>query len=218
MKNEHDPIRDIDITKGQSKPKYEPLHPTQNASGIHPLAKTPHELIVHGLKNCPIGDGSQFENIVLSTSLKIFGKLVDGSLVRQQIPIQGGFADIELPFCLERLAEDKYRCWEPWQRDYAIKSMLVEVKNLQEKATHKDANQLKGYVDGHSRGRLAFLVSRTGFTKSALTTLSDYHRNGYLLLPLDNNNLLQLITSDSDNPKRIMQYLRRLSEMLLRIR
>jgi hypothetical protein len=216
MDKEEQPVRDVDTNKARRRPKYEPLRPPPDDTS--PLSQASHDLIVQDLQNCPIGDGPRYENIVLSASLKILGNLIDVPFVRQQVSIQGGFADIELPFCLEILAEDKYRCWEPWQRDYGIKSMLVEVKNLQEKATHEDAAQLKGYVDGHSRGRLAFLVSRKGFTKAALGTLADYHRDGYLLLPLDSDNLLQLITSDPDNPIRVMRYLRRLSTLLLRIK
>jgi hypothetical protein len=216
MKHEEDPIREIDITKGHRKPKFEPLHPSSNGSDVHPLSKTPLDAIIQGLNVCPIGDGPQYEDLVLSASFKIFGNLVDNTLVRQQVPIQGGRADIELPFCVESLADDKYKCWVPWQRDYEIESMLVEVKNLQELATHEDAVQLKGYVDGHSRGNLAFLVSRKGFTSSALKTLGDYQRYGYLLLPLHNYDLLKLMISGSDNPIEVMRFLRRLSTSILR--
>lgn len=215
MKHEEDSIRDIDITKGQRKPKYEPLHPPSNGS-VHPLSKTPLDSIIQGLNNCPIGDGPQYEDLVLSASFKILGNLVDNTLVRQQVPIQGGRADIELPFCIESLADDKYKCWSPWQQQYEIESMLVEVKNLQERASREDAIQLRGYVDGHSHGRLAFLVSRTGFKESAITTINGFRRDGFLFIPLDNSDILELIDLSARDPIKVMRYLRRKETILLR--
>jgi hypothetical protein len=214
MDQEEQPVRDVDTTKGKRRPKYEPLHPPSDDAS--PIIEPSNE-IIHGLQTCPIGDGKQYENLVLSASLNIFGNLVDASLVRQQVPIGGGFADIELPLCVELLAENKYRCWESWQRDYQIKSMLVEVKNIHKMATREDTVQLKGYVDGHSRGRFAFLVSRTGFKMSALVTICAYRRDGYLLMPLDNEDLLELITLSSADPIKVMRYLRRKETILHRI-
>lgn len=216
MNNETDKFdyNHVDIEKFQKKQKYDYIKNMASIKDIKSFIDLPTNLLSALLKKCENGQGSLYEKLVLATFIKSFGEIIDKDLVRQRIPIDGGFADIELPFSLEMLTE--YPHWTVWQRDYQIKSIIVEVKNLNKKASYEDANQLKGYIDGNHKGKCGFLVSKNGFTNEALKTLKSHAHNNYLLLPLKNSDLLELLEINCS--QKVIRYLRRIEECLYRIR
>ncbi len=146
----------------------------------------------------------------------ILGDLVDHELIVRHSYNAGGFTDIELPFCSEMLPAFPH--WEAWYREHHIRIIPVEVKNLQGKAGRKYAVQAKDYMEGKKKGRLAFLVSRNGFTKNALIKLKSFAQDGFLILPLDNDDLIALIRMSIDNSVKVIRYLRRKETMLYRIK
>jgi hypothetical protein len=58
--------------------------------------------------------------------------LIDSTIARQQIPIEGGFCDIEFPICTEVV--NKYPLWDKWCDQYNVTSILVEVKNMKKES------------------------------------------------------------------------------------
>jgi len=216
MNKEFEHIRKIETTKSGKKRRYEPLRPIGKQEKPNKCLEIPTRLIPYFLEICKTGDGLSYQNYVFTALVKILGGIIDHDLARQNISIEGGVADIELPFCIEMLPEYPY--WMIWQRDFGIKTILAEVKNLKGKATYEHVNQLKGYVDANKKGKLAFLVSRNGFTDKALITLKSYSYNNYLILPLENDDLRDLIKLSLDSPLKVMRYLRRKEELLMRIK
>jgi len=216
MNKKYDYIPYIEAIKSHRKKKYVPLRNTANQTSHSDGLEIPVRLLPYLLDICPIGDGPLYETFVSATLVNVLDGIIDQDLVRRQVPIQGGFADIELPFCSEMIPE--YPHWAAWQREYKIKTILAEVKNLRKKAAHEDTIQLKGYVDGNQKGSLAFLVSRSGFTKDALKTLRSYAYSNYLLLPLEHDDLRELIKLSLDSPVKVLRYLRRKETLLLRMK
>lgn len=219
--NDHIPDRDIEKLQHRAKAMYEQLR----ASPLHGKdvlgTKIPVPIILLMLDMCEIGDGLNYEKLVLRALLAIFGDLVDQENYATHVPIRGGYADIELHFRDEMLARLPH--WALWRSEYGMRSFLVEVKNEKEKSSHEDIGQLGYYINLYKRGRFALIVARMGFTQHALKTCRDHNEkqvndNSYLLLPLTHEvlkYLLQLSVGDSKKVK-LMQQLRRIENRLSR--
>ena len=205
MSQENDRIRNIEEVKARAMAKYTSLRAlTKREKPIQAL-EIPTRLMPYLLNICPRSEGPLYEKLVLVSLVKILGPIIDQDLVRQQVPVKGGKADIELPFCPEMLPD--YPHWAPWHRQYNIQAIIAEVKNLKKKASHEDVNQLYGYVKGNKKGKLAFLVSRNGFTRSALKTLAGHTDDSYLLLPLEHSELKELLKLSTESSVKVMRYL-----------
>jgi len=164
---------------------------------------------------CRVGDGPLYESMVLDTMARTLKGIVDSELAAQQVPIEGGFCDIELPICTE--ASHGHRLWYEWAQRYEIVSLLGEVKNMREKASFEDVNQLFAYLNGAKRGRCGLLVSRSGFTANAMSRMrslvSDHH---VLILGLDHGDLKSLLEFSKEDSQKVMTYLRRKENLLRR--
>lgn len=175
----------------------------------------PARILPYLLDICPLGDGKIYENLTFHATKAIFDGITDKYLACQQFSSEGGRGDIELPFCTEMLPE--YPCWNAWSYQYEIKSILVEVKNTANEATPDDVGQIKRYLDTAKRGRFGILVSRNGFSDGAKKTLRSYTTDNYLILPLDHNDLKQLLKLSLESSLKVARYLRRKETLLLRI-
>jgi len=167
------------------------------------------------LDMCPLGDGSLYESMVLDALARTLHGVVDSELARRQVPVQGGFCDIELPVCTE--VSHGHRLWYEWSQYYGIKSLLVEVKNMRGKASYEDVNQLRSYLEGAKRGECGMLVSRSGFTASAMSRMSSLLRDDrVLILPLDHTDIKRLLEFSTVDSQKTMTYLRRKENLLFR--
>lgn len=235
MNKENDHIRNIEELKHRRKAKVERLRPVSGKQKPVPASEIPNLAeeqkvipdaatlsvpeLLRELDACKVGENWQrYEALVKRALLLIFGNLVDQDNQGIHVSIGGGFVDIELYFCDEIVAF--YPNWVIWRVEYGIKSILVEVKNLRDKATHGHVGQLKDYVDLNNKGKLAFLTSRNGFTPKALKTLKLHNEKGYLMLPLEHDALKDILKlSRRDRKKiKIMRYLRRIEALLWRIK
>ncbi len=183
---------------------------------VRRCGKIPANILMKLLDDCPVGEGSIYENLVMDTIALILAGIIDSTLVRQQVPIEGGFCDIEFPICTEVINE--YPLWEKWCAQYQVISILVEVKNKQKKATYEDVSQLEGYLSGGQLGHLGILASRSGFTKGALSSISSYANKSVLILPISHKDLKLLLELSMQNSLKIMTFLRRRGNLLLRLK
>jgi len=168
------------------------------------------------LDYCNVGDGDLYESMVMDVIGRILSGIVDCELARQQVPVAGGFCDIEFPICTE--IPHGHRLWYEWIRYYEMRSLLVEVKNMAEKASYEDVSQLQGYLSGARMGRLGVLVSRSGFTSPALSRMSALaSAHELLILPLDHDELKTLLRFSKEDVQNIMRYLRRKENTLCRL-
>ncbi len=216
MNKDFDKIHQIETSKPRKSEKYELLRPYVEPKRPNQLLEIPVRSIPYLLNICEPGDGASYQDFAFIALIRIFEGIINIDLARQNIPIKGGIADIELPFNYESIFPD-HPHWMVFQRDFNIRAILAEAKNLKGKAEYQHANQLKGYVDAHKRGKLAFLISRNGFTTEALTALQSYCYEGYLILPLENYDLQELIKLSLDHPAKVTRYLRRKEELLIRM-
>ena len=197
------------LSKIESITRNEELISFANSNNI------PSHILPCLLSVCPVGKGEIYEKFVLRTIIEFMGVLIDHELVARHRHENDGFMDIEFPFCSEMLSD--YPQWKAWYHEYKIKFLTIEVKNLKEAADRDAALQIKSYIEDSGRGNFGFLVSHNGFTKPCLGRLNSYARNGILILPLDNNDLMNLITAASDSSlKKVIQYLRRKEQQLFR--
>ena len=172
--------------------------------------------LLRELDACKVGNWRRYEALVKRAMLLIFGDLVDQENQGTHVSIGGGFADIELYFCDEMVA--LYPNWVIWRVEYGIKSILVEVKKLRDKAAHEHVGQLKIYMDLNNKGRFAFLTSQKSFSPQALKTIKLHNEKGYLMLPLDQDALKELLKLSRHDRKKIkiMRYMRRIRERVSR--
>jgi len=190
--------------------------------------ETPLNLIPDLLKFCPLGEshpsksGQLYEKFVLCAMVGIFGDIVDHNLSDLHPYNESGFSDIELPFRSEMVS--KYPHWLAWYLEYKIRFISVEVKNLKGSASCGAIVQLKHHIEKIGRGKFGFVVSRNGFTNRALKELKCFAQKGFLILPLENEDLVKLIKivlNNSLNKERslkVIQYLRVKENQLYRIR
>lgn len=170
--------------------------------------------LIEALDKCPIGDGNQYRDVVASALGAALAEVVDVPLMRKEVSINGGRADIELPVRIERL--DVNPVWASWHRRYELRCVVVESKNLRGPSRNEDVSQLVGYLQGGGRGRFGMLVSRNGFTRNAFTTLSATAKMGsHLVIPFDNKELCAFVKMSGKSSQKASEFLRRKETLLL---
>ena len=167
------------------------------------------------LDMCPGSDGDSYKNVVFEASKAFFGEIIyaEGAICERSS--KGGRIDIELPFRASMLY--KYPFWKPWYYEYKIRSILIEVKNTV-KGNYSNGVQLQGYLTGAKRGRFGLVVSRNGFTKNILLNLRSYTEdNNGLILPIDHNDLKELLQLSTIDLGEVVNYLSDKEKKLLQV-
>ena len=132
------------------------------------------------------------------------------------MPIEGGFCDIEFPICTEVV--NKYSLWDKWCDQYNVTSILVEVKNMKKKAAYEDVNQLGGYLSVGDWGHFGIIVSRSGFAISAKSAIRSLAKKNVLIMPISHEDLTLLLEFSMQNSLKVMTFLRRRVNLLLRFK
>jgi len=155
----------------------------------------------------PVGKGTAYESTAFATLKESFGNIVHHKKSRQRFYSEGGFCDIELPFCPNMLYKQPW--WEYLYYKCRIRSILAEVKNMRARATPNDAGQIKRYLDTSKKGGFGLLISRSGFTKDALKTLKSYTTDNdhVLILPIEHDDLKNLLKRSTNDPSKVTDFL-----------
>lgn len=157
------------------------------------------------LDMCQDGDGIMYETLVLKSLCVIFKHIIDSSLVERQYPVTGGKVDAILPFRTEVL--ERYSFWKAWYHRYKIGSFIIEMKNYKEKASSKDIRQIKNYIQEAKQGNFGFIIARNGYQDEALRLVRSSLDEDMLIIPLDNNDVKQLLFLTNCMPNQIFRYL-----------
>lgn len=169
--------------------------------------------LLDDLQNCPVGDGNRYRDIVAETLATVFSEIVDVSLIQREFPCQGGRGDIELPLRSEVMPQ--FPVWSQWHARYSVHSVVVECKNLDEPAAVGAVQQVLAYLVTGGRGGLGLVVARNGFTAPAMKQLVSIARTErYLILPLSNDDLRQLVQATTAGDPCAMTFLRRKQALL----
>jgi len=206
----------IEAINSRRRAEYERLEHQARTKIVH-CHNIPAEILIGILDLCPVGEGILYEHFVLDALGIAFAGIVDSKNVVMHSPSQGGYNDIEFPFCPEMLHQ--YPFWEPWFYRYEIKSIIAEAKNMEDKASLEDVRQMKDYLDGSKKGRYGTLVSRNGFTRSAMKRLRAYADDSdTLILPITHQDLKTLLRLSVSSPLDAIRFLYRQETLLLRVR
>jgi len=204
------------LVAARKRTKYSKLEMQPNDNKGLRCGMIPPNILIKLLDLCPVGDGTLYENLVMDSFAKILSGIVDITLARQQVLIKGGFCDIEFPICTEVV--DKYPLWNKWCDQYNVTSLLIEVKNMKYQASYEDVNQLGGYLSVGDCGHLGVLASRNGFTKGAMSVIRSLAKNNILILPICHEDLKLLMEFSMQNSLKVMTFLRRRGNLLLRFK
>lgn len=170
--------------------------------------------IVGDIVGCPVGDGARFLDVTAQAISRSLGPVVDPALMRKEFSSKGGRGDIDLPVRTESISE--YSLWNFWCSRYSIKSIIIETKNLTPEAAVSDIQQSLSYLVTTGLGHFGMVVSRSGFTPPAMEQLESIASgNEFLLLPLDQHDLVQLVRASDEGPSKPMEFLRRKETLLL---
>jgi len=167
------------------------------------------------LDMCPPGDHDSYKNAVFEASKAFFGEIIyaEGAICERSS--KGGRFDIELPFRASMLY--KYPFWEPWYFEYKIKSILMEIKTA-EICNYSDGVQLQGYLTSAKRGCFGLVVSQNGFSRNILLNLRSYTEdNNGLILPIDHNDLKELLQLSTIDLGEVVNYLSDKEKKLLQV-
>jgi hypothetical protein len=170
--------------------------------------------ILTDLNKCPVGDGDQYRDLVAETVSGCLSDVVDVPLSRREFKAAGGRGDIELPLKIEALND--LPLWGRWANKYDMRSILLESKNEKGQASVEDVSQLAGYLNQVGVGHFGLLVARKGFSRNAIKNLSSVAKgNLNLIIPLDHDQLGELVKASKDGSRATMEYLRRRETLLL---
>ncbi len=166
------------------------------------------------LNRCPVGEGNKYRDIVAEVLIKSLSYVIDVPLVRKELTIEGGRADLELPIKTEHL--NGYYLWQDWCRRYDVRSVIVEVKNMANPCSVACVQQIKGYLNDGPFGRIGLLVSRHAFSSNASENLRACARDRRcLILPFSHNDLIQFANASSKGTLHSMGFLRRVETRLV---
>jgi len=172
--------------------------------------------ILQELLNCPPGDGTAFERVTELALCRSLSYIVDQQRVRRKYPCPDGFIDIVLPLRLEIL--EAYSLWSNWCRRFNLRSLVVEAKNTDTSSGYSNVGQILHYLNRAKLGNVGLLVSRNGFTESAMKDLHGIALdNKQLIIPLDQSDLERLLVDCADSPCASMQLLREKETDLLHL-
>ena len=202
------------LVAARKRTKYSKIEIHLNNNKGRRFGMIPPNILIKLLKSCPIGDGELYEHLVGDSIAKILYGIVDSAIAGQQISIGEGFCDIEFPICTEVI--DKYPLWDRWCDQYNVKSILLEVKNMKKKAAYEDINQLEVYLRDGDFGKLGIIVSRSGFARSADSTIRSIAKKGILIIPISHEDLQLLLEFSMQNTLKVMTFLRRRGNLILR--
>lgn len=170
-------------------------------------------ILQQSIKLCPVGDGPLYVNLVGDVIRTALAGIIDFDLVRTEVQLAAGTADIELPLCPKMLS--KYPLWERWYQEFKIESIIVEVKNTQKRTGIEGVMQLIRYLNTAKKGKFGIFVSRTGFTQNAMRTIrSVANERETLILPLDQNDLIELLKLSIQSTSEVVRLLRRIETIL----
>lgn len=204
------------LVAARKNTKYSKVEIQPNNNKGRRFGMIPPNILIKLLNICPIGDGELYENLVMDSLAKILHGIIDSTIARQHVFIEGGFCDIEFPICTEVV--DKYPLWDKWCDQYNVKSILVEVKNMKKKVAYEDVNQLGGYLSVGDWGHLGIIVSRNGFARSAESAISSLAKKNILIMPISHDDLTLLLEFSMQNSLKVMTFLRRRGNLLLRFK
>lgn len=165
--------------------------------------------------SCPVGNGMEYQRIATKIFVFCLGSLVDPEFVREEVPVEGGRIDSELPLSLENLHE--YSLWAHWGHRYAISSIFLEMKNRRTKGSSGDIRSLRGYLASADRGRFGVLIARSGFSRDAIKTMRGCvgGKEDYLILPFDHSDLRALTQAKEGGSKKVETFFRRKATQLV---
>ncbi len=206
------------IKSRQGKTDIVPLRPKEHSrfgvKTVQCAKKSPEELI-RFLDLCPVGDATIYEHLVMDAIGSTFKNVVDIENVLMQASIGNGRSDIEFLFRSHELYQ--HPSWKDFVYRYGICGIFVEAKNMQDKAAHKDTLQIKNYIECAKRGKLGFLVSRSGFTRPAYRQLRWFIENqNILIIPLDHEELKQLLKISLISEDKAVEFLWRKEHIVRR--
>ena len=179
-----------------------------------PSCYIPPQLLGYFLDLCPVADGPLYEHYVFRSLLCLLGHIIDAEYSKQQYKVPGRKIDVLLPFRTEQL--HKHQFWESWYHRYRIRGFPVEVKNLTGRAKPDNVGQLFHYLSLAEMGHCGFLISRNGFDVSTFEVIKEHLNKEILVLPLDNDDLKQLLALVSDGPEKIFRFLCRKERLIHR--
>ncbi len=131
------------------------------------------QLALAAFRECPVGKAGRFRDLAtLLIALKL-DEVVDFDFVQPETTLPGGRADAELPLRTEKLGCPDYYLWRDWQRRFDVRWLLVEAKNWQRPVGPSAVSQTRDNLLAGRRGRLAMLVSRSGFSPGARKRLAE---------------------------------------------
>ncbi len=167
------------------------------------------------LKLCPVVDGHLYTNLVAKVLATALGEIIDFDTIQMESCLRSAIhIDIELP--LSKMISE-YPLWKQWYDQYKIKSIIVEVKSTRKATGQEGVIQLRSYLEAAQKGNFGILVSRSGLTSVAILQLRKLAiEHNILILPLDQNDLNQLLKLSIQGQVKVLKYLRRKVSSLLR--
>jgi hypothetical protein len=178
------------------------------------LASRRLDRILNDLERCPIGEGHAYRDLVAEALANCLSDVVDVPLVRREVAVEGGRADIELPLRIEAL--EGLPLWRQWVQAYRLRSIMVETKNEKNQAVVADVSQLTAYLSQGSFGRLGMLVTRRGFTANAMRSLAATAKRGeFLIIPMTQEHLQGMAVASEIGSGATTEFLRRRATLLL---
>ncbi len=175
---------------------------------------------VERIASCPyVSDehpnaGNTFRDLTAMVLAASLPHVIDRPLIRIEFQSEAGRGDIDLPLRIEALGNDCV--WMGWVRRYGMTSIVVEAKNMRNKAGVEEVRQLEDYLRNGSLGRMGFLVSRNGFSKNASHKIIEQaHRKECLIIPFSAKTLGGLATAAKVGPQATTKFLRRQETLLM---
>ena len=167
------------------------------------------------IDSIPVGAGREYRDGVRTVCSRLWDALLDAPNSDVEVANCGARIDIEFPLRLEAL--NSFSLFKQWAEWYNIRSVLVEVKNERRVAGVQDAKQIVGDVAVAQRGRFAFLIARSGFSRPAMRYMGELARQGnYLIVPLSHEDLRLLLRKRIAGCAATMELLRIRQSDLLR--
>lgn len=172
------------------------------------------QVALAAFRSCPAGHPQRFRDLATVLIALNMGEVVDYDLIQTESMLPGGWADAELPLCTERLGCPDHYLWRDWQRRFDVRCLLIEAKNWRRPVGPLAVAQTRDNLLAGRRGRLAMLVSRSGFSPGARKRLSEVAKSGdQLILPLSRSDLEAWAMCETLHES--MQFLRRKETMLV---
>lgn len=179
------------------------------------------DAMIKRLTRCPLEaessaiKGNKYRDLTADLFTLCLDYVVDLALLRKEFGASGGRGDLDFPVRIEEFGKPDYYYWRDLHERYGLMSVVVEVKNLRQRASVDHIAQLEGYLRHSSLGRVGFAVSRRGFSKNASQRMvSCAHDGDCLILPFSQNTLRRFAFARKRGPANTMRFLRRQESLL----